>query len=438
MGKRKLVPAALHSELTEYSSLLRALRASNSLDVTSHLAKASFDRNLSNDPDDNDSQEENSQHETADAENEYDTDAMTNDHPTSSALPSRDVTPYRSSSPIEGSPSSQTRKRKRQSSSPPLQRRRDAWTRWPLLVGDIHVPEWSLEDEIGYLAEHILKHQSRALPPPRETGKDDKNHDGLDSEDIDDVDPSYLPHLTEATSNYLSTILALLVAHTPNRPDSLQNRVEPMGWRAVLGVLSSCGDPNVADPKMLSSVEKRMESLYSTHETTEEPDSDRIGRSHPNKRPNRETKFQSIFALVRDEPLGHLIKEGLPVEVIAWYRQLRAYSLVSDHLMDGAITRRRHPVWYHTPSPAFVSSASVKCPLIRLVAINEAPMLKSAIFQLLKTHFRKESDYVNLVSIFNVIAYKTEIGELIDMITVPQNVDTESSSKPPIIPSTFQ
>ncbi|KAG5725199.1 hypothetical protein E4T56_gene10176 [Termitomyces sp. T112] len=275
MGKRKLVPTALHSELTGYSSLIRALRANNTLDVTSHLAKASFNLDSKSDINltDSDTHEEDFQHKSTDAEDEYDTDAMTNaDPPMSSALPSRDISP-RSSSPIEGSSGPRARKRKRQTLSPPPLRRREAWTRWPLLVNDIHVPEWSFEDEIRYLAEHISKHQSQTLFPPQEPGKDGENPDDLVSEDIDDVGPSYLPHLTQAASNYLSTILALLVAHTPNRPDSQQNRIEPMCWRALLDVLSSCGDPNVADLKMLSSVEMRMESLYSN---PEEPVSDSL------------------------------------------------------------------------------------------------------------------------------------------------------------------
>ncbi|KAG6884815.1 hypothetical protein C0993_008034 [Termitomyces sp. T159_Od127] len=275
MGKHKRVPAALHSELTEYSSLIRALRASDSLDVTSHLARAKFDHgskpdNSDSDTSDGDSQEE-MQRETTDYEDEYGTDTMTNAYPsTSPVLPPRSVSQSRSGS-IEGS---QDRKRKRLSSPP--QRRRDAWTRWPLLLDDIHMPEWSFEDEIGYLAEHILKHPSRIILPSHEAEKDDRVHGDVEFEDVDDVDPLYLPYLTEAASNYLSTILALLVAHTPNRPDSQQNRVEPIGWRAVLDVLSASGDPNVADPKMLSSVKMRMESLY-THDANEEPEPESLG-----------------------------------------------------------------------------------------------------------------------------------------------------------------
>ncbi|GAW09555.1 hypothetical protein LENED_011718 [Lentinula edodes] len=38
-SQRKRIPAALHSELTEYSSLLRSLRTNDNLDVTSQLTR---------------------------------------------------------------------------------------------------------------------------------------------------------------------------------------------------------------------------------------------------------------------------------------------------------------------------------------------------------------------------------------------------------------
>ncbi|KAG6865173.1 hypothetical protein C0991_004721 [Blastosporella zonata] len=304
MGNRKLLPAALHSELTEYSSLIRALRASNTLDVTTHLTKAG----LGCDADDDDDTDEDSpgfgvRGEAYQTEREYNTDTVANP-PTSSPCQSRDVSPSPECSP-EGR--SGSHKRKRPSSSPPQQRRRDAWTRWPLLADDVHVPEWSLEDEIGHLAE-------RALNPPQlprhETEQPDQGHDDLlDPEDID-TDPSYLPHLTLTASNHLSTILALLVAHTPNRPNSQQNRVEPMGWRAVLDVLSSCGDPSVADPKIISSVKTRMEALYGTVESAKESTSEvlvahRIQRSQKAKQKlNAELSKQVESFLAFPEPPG--------------------------------------------------------------------------------------------------------------------------------------
>src|SRR5882762_787296 len=41
MGKtRKLVPAALYSEVAEYTSLLRSLKTNSALDISSHLARS--------------------------------------------------------------------------------------------------------------------------------------------------------------------------------------------------------------------------------------------------------------------------------------------------------------------------------------------------------------------------------------------------------------
>ncbi|KAG6907602.1 hypothetical protein DXG01_008220 [Tephrocybe rancida] len=181
----------------------------------------------------------------------------------------------------------------------------------------------------------------------------------------------------------------------------------------------------------------------------------------------RRAKFESVFAFIRDELVAHFTKEGLPAEVIDWYRLsleynvqggklnrglsvvdtveilkgrplaedeylkaailgwsvelLQAYFLVADDLMDGSITRRGQPCWYRAPNPSLASS-TFKRPPIGLVAVNDSPMLKSAIFQLLRSHFRKESYYVDLVELFNDIAYKTEMGQLTDMVTAPPDV----------------
>jgi len=230
MGKRKRIPAALHSELTEYSSLIRALRTTNSLDVTSHITKP---RPYS---------------------------VQISFPPCTSVVSSPGLT-------VETPSNLSSRKRKRSSGSPSRPRRRDAWTRWPLLANDVYVPEWSLEDEIGILAAQALK--LRPHPPlpvfPSRSSTSNSN-DGDNYEDEDDEDngdaPSYLSPLTNAASTYLSTILALLVAHTPNRPLSQQNRIEPIGWRAVLDMLSSCGDPSVANQKIITNVRTRMEAVY--------------------------------------------------------------------------------------------------------------------------------------------------------------------------------
>ncbi|GAW02909.1 farnesyl-diphosphate synthase [Lentinula edodes] len=48
-------------------------------------------------------------------------------------------------------------------------------------------------------------------------------------------------------------------------------------------------------------------------------------------------------------------------------------------------------------------------------------MLEGAIYHLLKRHFKKEPYYVDLLELFHEISYQTEIGQLIDLITAPED-----------------
>ncbi|KAF8873801.1 hypothetical protein CPB84DRAFT_1635059, partial [Gymnopilus junonius] len=113
---KRRVPDALHHELSEYAALLRALRVRDALDVTKHITKPSpfalQDGEL-NAPDDDETFSDASQ-------------------PSASASGKRPVTGRK-------------------------QRRRDHWTRWPLPLPDVLIPEWSLEDEIAVVASQVLK-----------------------------------------------------------------------------------------------------------------------------------------------------------------------------------------------------------------------------------------------------------------------------------------
>lgn len=88
--------------------------------------------------------------------------------------------------------------------------------------------------------------------------------------------------------------------------------------------------------------------------------------------------------------------------------QLQAFFLVSDDIMDASITRRGQPCWYLQPS-------------VGMIAINDAFMLESAIYHLIKAHFRSEPFYIDLVDLFHETTYRTEMGQLIDLITAPED-----------------
>ena len=76
--------------------------------------------------------------------------------------------------------------------------------------------------------------------------------------------------------------------------------------------------------------------------------------------------------------------------------------------MDDSITRRGQPCWYRQPS-------------VGMIAINDAFMLESAIYHLIKVHFRSEPFYIDLVDLFHETTYQTEMGQLIDLITAPED-----------------
>jgi farnesyl diphosphate synthase len=79
---------------------------------------------------------------------------------------------------------------------------------------------------------------------------------------------------------------------------------------------------------------------------------------------------------------------------------------VADDIMDNSITRRGQPCWYRLPK-------------IGLVAINDAIILESCIYRILKMHFRSSPAYVNLVDLFHEVTHQTAHGQLLDTTTAP-------------------
>ncbi|KAF3935304.1 Dimethylallyltranstransferase [Dactylella cylindrospora] len=101
--------------------------------------------------------------------------------------------------------------------------------------------------------------------------------------------------------------------------------------------------------------------------------------------------------------------EYLRAAILGWCTELlQAFFLVSDDIMDSSKTRRGSPCWYLMPS-------------IGMIAINDAFMLESAIYVLLKKHFRQEPYYIDLLELFHETTFQTELGQLLDLITAPED-----------------
>lgn len=95
---------------------------------------------------------------------------------------------------------------------------------------------------------------------------------------------------------------------------------------------------------------------------------------------------------------------------------LQAFFLVSDDIMDSSKTRRGSPCWYLMPN-------------VGMIAINDAFMLESAIYILLKKYFRRENNYVDLLELFHEVTFQTELGQACDLLTAPEDkVDLDNFS----------
>ncbi|KAH3662391.1 hypothetical protein OGAPHI_005643 [Ogataea philodendri] len=95
--------------------------------------------------------------------------------------------------------------------------------------------------------------------------------------------------------------------------------------------------------------------------------------------------------------------------ILGWCIELlQAYFLVADDMMDKSITRRGQPCWYRVEG-------------VNEIAINDSFMLEGALYVLLKKYFREDSYYVNLLELFHDVTFQTELGQLLDLITAPED-----------------
>ncbi|KAH6892768.1 farnesyldiphosphatesynthetase, partial [Coprinopsis sp. MPI-PUGE-AT-0042] len=188
----------------------------------------------------------------------------------------------------------------------------------------------------------------------------------------------------------------------------------------------------------------------------------------------RRARFEASWTEIRDEILSYFASEHMPAEAIEWYKAnldynvpggklnrgmsvcdtveilkgraltdeeykpaavlgwcielLQAFFLVSDDMMDGSITRRGQPCWYKVPN-------------VGMLAINDSFMLEAPIYFLIRKYFRFPSSsnastnalyksvYADLMDLFHETTYQTEMGQLVDLITAPEDhVDLEKFS----------
>jgi farnesyl diphosphate synthase len=133
---------------------------------------------------------------------------------------------------------------------------------------------------------------------------------------------------------------------------------------------------------------------------------------------NRGMSVPDSVSILTGKPLDE--ETYFQAATLGWMTELlQAFFLVSDDIMDGSITRRGKPCWYLQES-------------VGMTAINDAFLLEASIFTLLKKFFRSHPAYVDLLELFHETAYQTELGQLCDLLTAPEekvNLDNFSMEK---------
>jgi len=109
--------------------------------------------------------------------------------------------------------------------------------------------------------------------------------------------------------------------------------------------------------------------------------------------------------------------EFFKTATLGWMIELlQAFFLVSDDIMDSSKTRRGQPCWYLMPN-------------VGMIAINDAFLLESAIYILLKKYFKQEKYYVDVLELFHEVTFQTELGQTCDLLTAPEDhVDLDNFS----------
>lgn len=216
--KKKTVPAALHSEILEYASLLRVLRVTDTLDVTTQLTRLDSPSSPRHSISVN--EEETGQRE-----------AFTSSHANRTGI---------SSSPVDG----HGRPSALDTSILPRMSRK-TWTRWPLLTEDLHIPEWGFEDEVHSLAKKALLFDfstSNRLPADAASASRGVDPNVLSEDQIEALlPPSSLRVLADVSSSHLEHILSALASYSPPVDKSTQHRRHPISWESVLNIVGAAG-----------------------------------------------------------------------------------------------------------------------------------------------------------------------------------------------------
>ena len=116
----------------------------------------------------------------------------------------------------------------------------------------------------------------------------------------------------------------------------------------------------------------------------------------------------TVVALYRAILLGTRSNKASSLEVaqactLGWTIEfLQAFFLVADDVMDESTERRGQPCWYQVNE-------------VQLKAVNDAFLLESFVYMIVKMHFGHLPCYVSLLELLLEVIQKTQLGQLMDL-----------------------
>lgn len=102
--------------------------------------------------------------------------------------------------------------------------------------------------------------------------------------------------------------------------------------------------------------------------------------------------------------------------VVGWgIEWLQAFFLIADDIMDASVMRRQQPCWYRVKD-------------VQMQACNDYIILENQIYRLLKKYVKSKPYYVDMLELFLETSFQTELGQLLDLRSVPPDAQLDIST----------
>ncbi|KAF9134488.1 Farnesyl pyrophosphate synthetase [Mortierella sp. GBA39] len=139
-------------------------------------------------------------------------------------------------------------------------------------------------------------------------------------------------------------------------------------------------------------------------------------------------EFNDVFPVLADELIAHLRSIHIPENAIEWFDRSMRHNVLGGKMNRGLtvaetlrILKRGEELSKEEIFKANLLGWCIEWGGVGMVAINDAFILESAIYFFLKKHFKKDAYYVELIELFHETTYQTELGQLLDLITAPED-----------------